>query len=363
MTDAKSTRSKYVISRKSSKLGPILPAKLEQIVEQRRELWKEQRSESRGVRQKGILIERGIRKCSSDRNLKLRAGEFIGDCQLNSNRRREELVQQTRDEFSDELRLDAKYASLKGILMEKGIRTHSDKLPKAYSIEKNEDIFRNVVSPVIEELREQYVQQLSSNIKPAYLKERVLEKGFIEVCEIEGRNMETTEDFSIDMAKIINDINQFTANLESNAHCIDWQEFRLNLLKIHGYYMNNMQKKDPQNVTQSNDGEDDEEIDIDLAQVELNIENVMEPLNTLITRSKTLGNHIEGVQHKINSLDLKVEEFYRKYNQTLLNREKAFNDMMTLQSMREKIGQRLSQVEMEIHASHTQLLQRGVQNK
>ncbi|KAL7732171.1 hypothetical protein ACLKA6_010295 [Drosophila palustris] len=181
MTDVKSTRSKYVISRKSSKLGPILPAKLEQIVEQRRELWKEQRSESREVRQKGILIERGIRKCSSDRNLKLRAGEFIGDCQLNSNRRREELVQQTRDEFSNELRLDAKYASLKGILMEKGIRTYSDKLPKAYSIEKNEDIFKNVVSPVIEELREQYVQQLSSNIKPAYLKERVLEKGFIEL--------------------------------------------------------------------------------------------------------------------------------------------------------------------------------------
>lgn len=223
--------------------------------------------------------------------------------------------------------------------------------------EMNEDIDKEELPSaeyLIDKLRKEHIQQFSSDSKPVYLRNIKFGKGF--------KHPETSEESPIDMAKIINDINQFTANLEKNSSSIDWQQFRVNLLKIHRYYMKILQSMKPQNINFIDDQEN-AGVGIDLTQFELDIDNVMEPLNTLIIRSKTLSNQIEGVEYKINNLDSIAEEFYAKYNQTLFNREKAFNDMMTLQSMREKIGKRLSEIEMEMHASRIQLLQRGVQNK
>jgi len=42
----------------------------------------------------------------------LKAGEIIGDCQLNTNGKREELLEQVKDDFAEEI------APIKGILMQ-----------------------------------------------------------------------------------------------------------------------------------------------------------------------------------------------------------------------------------------------------
>lgn len=326
--DAKPKRSESVISQ--------IPPSLKVIIEQYREQVKDQSSEFKQVRQKGIFVETVIKRCSSDRNLKV--GEEIGDFQPNTVRRREDSVQDTRCEIVKEPRV-------KGL--KKEIRTYSDK-PQIKPNVKNTDIFRKDAS-----LSGNLVEQ----IKPAYVKEALLEQGLKEAWVNEEKDPETSEESPIDLGNIVTDINQFTASLENNIHNNDWHKLRTNLQKIHRYYMDNLQGSDPQKQTQLIDigNQDNVKVDINIEQVQLDIDNMMNPFNTIINRSKTLNSHTEN--------DLKVKEFYKKYNQTLLNRKKAFNDMKALQSMSARIEQRLTQIEMEIHASRRQLLQRGVQNK
>ncbi|XP_062133341.1 uncharacterized protein LOC133843705 isoform X2 [Drosophila sulfurigaster albostrigata] len=87
------------------------------VIEQcREEEPMEQISSSKKVQQKGILSERGIRKCTSCHKPKM--SEVIGDSQQNICRKREELVLQTINEFAEQLRLDPNYAETKGLLIE-----------------------------------------------------------------------------------------------------------------------------------------------------------------------------------------------------------------------------------------------------
>ncbi|XP_060658608.1 uncharacterized protein LOC132793032 isoform X1 [Drosophila nasuta] len=303
---------------------------IEYIEQCREEEPMEQISSSKKVQQKGILSERGIRKSTSYHKPKMT--EVIGDSQQNICRRREELVLQTINEFAEQLRLDPNYAQTKGLLIEKGIRKYTenqgafikrDYMPPEKMVEHSVENFANQSSPI-------YRSPDINNLR--------IEKGL----KLSWENKKNTlENGSFDMPKILSYIQQFNKSLDNNSGNINWTDFRKNLLKIHRYYM-----KQHSFICS------DEEYAVD---------DVGEnPLNKFGQDSKTLK---KNETCKINSLDLKMQEFYIKYNRTLINREKTFKEMMTLQSMHKQIGQRLSQIEMEIHASRSQLLKRGVHNK
>ncbi|KAH8416931.1 hypothetical protein KR222_006887 [Zaprionus bogoriensis] len=302
----------------------------ERLQQSRDEMTAEQSSGPRRVLQKGILIETGIRQFINY------PGELIGDSMLN--RRVEELVQQTRDEFAEHLILDAKYARSKGILMQKGILRSLDKTGDYHT-----------------KGAEAYVLQMCEHVNSAHLKEVLKEKGMLESWVKERQALQPKPANPPNMSQIIKDINRFTSQMETDHQCINWQEFRGNLLKVHDYYVNNRQDQSSNNDNHPTALETE-----DLDQVDQDYETIMEPLSTLVKHSKRLTNDIEGMERKISRLDDKLEEFYSRYNQTLIDREKAFKDMMALQSMRERIGRRLTHMELEIHATRSQISQQGV---
>lgn len=195
---------------------------------------------------------------------------------------------------------------------------------------------------------EEYVQQLSVSVEPAHLREVLMEKGLLESWMKEQRG------FDPNVPRIIEKINQFSTRMETIHHKINWQEFRQNLLKVNEYYVNNILRND----------EDDESKPVvmvdNVNRAEIDIEAVMSTLNNLIIQSKRLTSNIRCVEQKITTLDYKIEDFYKKYNQTLLDREKAFKDVIAMQTMREQIERKLACMESKIHASRLQMRQQGV---
>lgn len=199
-------------------------------------------------------------------------------------------------------------------------------------------------------LSEEYVHQICVSVEPAHLKEVLVEKGMLESWVKEHRGL---------MPHIIKEINQLSARMEIIQDKIDWKEFHRNLLKVHEYYVNNIPEKE--NVA---DLKSTAIVD-DVCRAGLDIETVMGTLNNLIVQSKRLTNNIECVEHKITTLDHKIEQFYIKYNKTLLEREKAFQDMIALQTMRTDIDRKLMRMEAEIHAARSQVRssRQGVYNR
>lgn len=173
-----------------------------------------------------------------------------------------------------------------------------------------------------------------------------MEKGLLESWVKERRGIDSN------VPEIIEKINQFSTRMESIQHKINWQEFRQNLLKVNEYYVNNI----------LHSVEDDEPIKpivmVDnVNRAEMDIETVINTLNNLIIQSKRLTNNIRCVEQKVSSLDYKIEDFYKKYNQTLLNREKAFRDVIAMQTLREQIERKLTRMESKIQASRAQMRQ------
>ncbi|XP_002008338.3 uncharacterized protein LOC6582643 [Drosophila mojavensis] len=303
-------------------LQQISMSKYGQLVQQsREELLVEQSSGSKPVQHKGILVEKGIMECSNNY-------ELIGDCGSTGNA--EEMVHQTRDEFVEQLCSDPKYAHVKGVLIEKGI------------LEDSSD-------PDVDQ--DGYVET-SSDLGS-------LEKELEEYCR-------TTPKRPVDMPTSIEDmmsyINEFTEGLNTNSNVKDWDKFRGCIREVHDFHMN--KKAEHENVEENTDEQTHNnglDLKKDLTQVELDIVKMMQPLNELIQRSQKLTNSIECIENKISRLDLKVDSFYIRYNENLQKREQSFEEMMALQRLRERIGERLTKIETEIHTSKTLLLQGRVQ--
>lgn len=196
---------------------------------------------------------------------------------------------------------------------------------------------------------EEYVQQMSVIVEPAHLREVLMEKGLMESWVKEQRG------FDPNVPQIIEKINRFSTRMETIHHKINWQEFRQNLLKVNEYYVNNILRSD----------EDDEAskpvVMVDnVNSAQMDIETVMSTLNNLIIQSKRLTSNIRSVEQKVTTLDYKIDDFYKKYNQTLVDREKAFKDVIAMQKMREQIERKLAGMETKIHASRVQIRQQGV---
>ncbi|XP_064545865.1 uncharacterized protein LOC135433640 [Drosophila montana] len=328
----------------------------EEFVKQSRdELCVEQSSGATEVQHMGILIEQGIAEYSHSQE---RSAELIGDCG-------KETVQQTRDELVEILSLDSSYAQVKGILIEKGIMQESSS-----DAEQTVDYFTEEEAQEVKTIEissdDEFIRLLSSDIKTSLAEEMYLENELEEYILRKLKPQKEVPDEIADMNKFIK---EFTLRIDSHPGMKEWEKFNSCIEKVHQYYMSldyQMFDKDDNGV-QGNLDKQTEHKDLEicqgLTQVEADIEKMMEPLNELILRSEKLTHSIEGIEKKITKLDTKVDSFNIKYNDTLANREKSYEDMMALQSMRERIGQRLTRIETEIHTSKTRLLQGHTEKK
>lgn len=208
---------------------------------------------------------------------------------------------------------------------------------------------------------EEYVQQMSLSVEPSHMKEVLIEKGLLESWAKEHHGLVH------EVPHIVQEINKFSTRVETLQDKIDWKEFHRNLLKVHDYYVNNIYEEKEEDKHEDKEKDDavrnSVQIVDDVYRAELDIETVMSTLNNLIVQSKRLTNNIQCVDHKITSLDHKIEQFYRKYNQTLIEREKAFQDMIALHTLRSEIERKLLRMETEIHASRVQIHQQGVRDR
>ncbi|KRF84671.1 kinesin-like protein KIF20B isoform X2 [Drosophila virilis] len=321
----------------------------EEFVRQSRdELCIEQSSGATEVQHRGILIEQGIAEYSHSED---RSAELIGDCG-------KETVEQARDELVEILSLDSSYAQ-KGIMQE----SSSD-------AEQNVEYFAEEEAKEVKTIEissdEEFIRLLRSDVKTSLAEEICLEN---ELEEYILKKLKPQKEIPDEIAAMNKFIKEFTLRIDSHPGMKEWEKFNSCIEKVHQYYMSldyPMFTQDDNGV-QANLDKQAEHKDLDvsqgLTQVEADIEKMMEPLNELILRSEKLTHSIEGIEKKITKLDTKVDNFNIKYNDTLANREKSYEDMMALQSMRERIGQRLTRIETEIHTSKTRLLQGHTENK
>ncbi|EDW70013.1 kinesin-like protein KIF20B isoform X1 [Drosophila virilis] len=328
----------------------------EEFVRQSRdELCIEQSSGATEVQHRGILIEQGIAEYSHSED---RSAELIGDCG-------KETVEQARDELVEILSLDSSYAQVKGILIEKGIMQESSS-----DAEQNVEYFAEEEAKEVKTIEissdEEFIRLLRSDVKTSLAEEICLEN---ELEEYILKKLKPQKEIPDEIAAMNKFIKEFTLRIDSHPGMKEWEKFNSCIEKVHQYYMSldyPMFTQDDNGV-QANLDKQAEHKDLDvsqgLTQVEADIEKMMEPLNELILRSEKLTHSIEGIEKKITKLDTKVDNFNIKYNDTLANREKSYEDMMALQSMRERIGQRLTRIETEIHTSKTRLLQGHTENK
>ncbi|XP_017013640.2 uncharacterized protein [Drosophila takahashii] len=233
-----------------------------------------------------------------------------------------EIVREMRNEFMDKLTSKAK--SFKEILIKKGM------------MEPKED------SPVHHDHK--------SDVKDKAMTEN--EPTAPEVTKIADAPDKTTIRQDVahrndEITQLISEINQFTSGMERDPDSADWAHFRANLLKVHKYYVGDdgPEKKDPACAVHMRSA----------AQTA----DISGPLNDLRNRANYLGKNIRGLECKMLTLDHSFDVFCDKFNRSLITKERVERDMVVLAMMRDGIGRRLSQMEVEFRKAKEHLLNRG----
>ncbi|XP_070141899.1 uncharacterized protein [Drosophila kikkawai] len=139
-----------------------------------------------------------------------------------------------------------------------------------------------------------------------------------------------------DIVQLINDINQFTSEVERDPDGADWSQFRANLLKIHRHYV-----QSPATIAPYQIGVSSSDISV--------------PLDDLKNQAKYLRRNIQGLESKMLNLDQTFEEFSENCKCSMISKESAEHDMEALSIMRERIGQRLSELEDEFRRARIHL--------
>lgn len=129
-----------------------------------------------------------------------------------------------------------------------------------------------------------------------------------------------------EIIQLISDINQFTSEIERDPDSVNWSQFRANLLKIHRYYV-----RSPESRAHS--------------QNEVPTSDICLPLNDIKSHAKYLRRNIRGPQSKKLTLD----------NHSLTSKEDVERDMVVLSMIRDRISQRLKELEDEFRMAREQL--------
>ncbi|KAH8286613.1 hypothetical protein KR054_012519, partial [Drosophila jambulina] len=220
------------------------------------------------------------------------------------------------------------------------------------------------IADIVNEMRNEFVGKLSSNVKGLrriLIKVRSIEKDpdsldlnsqlaakivaevELEVPKFLNDKESPEEGLSIedgkrddDIIQLISDINQFSCDVERDPDSVDWSHFRANLLKIHRHYVRKPATKA-------------------LYQIGVSSSNISVPVDDLKSEAKYLRRKVRGLESKILNLDQTLDEFSENFKRSLASNECLHHEMMALSIMRDRIGQRLSELEDEFRRARRQL--------
>ncbi|XP_016974953.1 uncharacterized protein LOC108041536 isoform X2 [Drosophila rhopaloa] len=236
---------------------------------------------------------------------------------------------------------------------------------------------RGGIAEIVKEMRNEFMVKLSSKAKS--FKEILIKRGMMEQeedapvhkhetqLEDEARTEDESErptftysagkeareapseevNRSDEITQLTNEINQFTSGMDGDSDSADWVHFRANLLKIHKYYVSvrEPEKNEPACAA-------------DIHSV-VQAASMSEPLQDIRSRAKSLRRNIRGLECKMLTLDHSFEDFCDKFNRSLISKERVERDMVVLAMMRDGIGRRLSQMEVEFRRAREDLFSRG----
>ncbi|KAH8245719.1 hypothetical protein KR032_006494, partial [Drosophila birchii] len=226
---------------------------------------------------------------------------------------------------------------------------------------------RGRIAEIVNEMRNEFIGKLSSNVKG--LKKNLIKVGTSTISsdpdgvdhrnELVPKNLSkvelevpkfmtdkkslkeelSTEDGNRDdddIILLISEINEFTSEVERDPDNVDWSRFRANLLKIHRHYV---QSPGTRAHYQS----------------EVPSSDIRLPVDDLKSQAKYLRRKVQGLESKILSLDQTLEVFSENFSRSLVSKSSVDHEMMAISIMRNRISQRLSELENEFHRARKQL--------
>lgn len=159
---------------------------------------------------------------------------------------------------------------------------------------------------------------------------------------------ETFNEFSInrenEMMQWINEINLFSSGMESDPDNVNWGLFRANLLKMHKHYVTHEPKsfgafREPQS---------------ELPSIGLAVD-FGGSLKDLDCRAEYIKSNIQGLECKMLTLDHCFERFCDKLSRSSIAKGRVDRDLKILAMLRERIDQRLCQMEIDFCKTKKQL--------
>ncbi|EDV52796.1 uncharacterized protein LOC6544171 [Drosophila erecta] len=296
-----------------------------------------------------------------------------------------ETIRPSGYELADPSELSADEIHL-GLLVEKGlIDIHSlddpsnEDLTEDYPSLLSRSADRGGIADIVREMRNEFMNKLTSKAKS--FKDVLIKRGLMDPEDenpvlqnhAASENKGETEDNSQtpgrensggqpkkpapgegdvnrngEIAQIINEINQFTSGMESDPNTADWASFRVNLLKIHKYYVNEPKEKDQERPISK------------FGTVKISESSyINEPLEDLSSRAKYLRKNIRGLECRMLTLDHSVDDFSDKLSRSSVTKEQVQREMKAIALVRDDIGRRLSQMEVEFRRAKEQLFERG----
>ncbi|XP_039488702.1 uncharacterized protein LOC120450026 [Drosophila santomea] len=234
---------------------------------------------------------------------------------------------------------------------------------------------RGGIAEIVKEMRNEFMNKLTSKAKS--FKEILIKRGLMEPngenpilqnkekteneSQILGRKKnagkskrtslgEGDDNRNGEIAQLINEINQFTSGIDNDPNTADWSHFRESLLKIHKYYVsvNEPEEKDHERPISKIDA---------VKFSEPSYTN--EPLEHLSSRAKYIRKNIRGLECKMLTLDHSIDDFSDKFNRSLKTKEQVEREMVAIALERDKIGRRLSHMEVEFRKAKEKIFQRG----
>lgn len=153
-----------------------------------------------------------------------------------------------------------------------------------------------------------------------------------------------------ELALLINEINQFTSGMEQDPDTADWARFRANLLKIHKYYVS---VNEPEGKGQERPNSQIGAVSV------LEPSDISGPKEDLSSRAQYLRKNLRGLECKMLTLDHSVDIFSDKFHRSLVTKEHVEREMVSIALVRDKIGRRLNQMEVEFRRAKEDLFDRG----
>ncbi|XP_017084247.1 uncharacterized protein LOC108116739 isoform X2 [Drosophila eugracilis] len=291
----------------------------------------------------------------------------------------QETITPPGDEVDNQIELSPDAIHL-GLLVEKGLieydsldmPTDEDEVDD-YSELLSRSTDRGGIAEIVKEMRNEFMVKLSSKAKSvkeiliqptedsadqifeSELKDKVT-KDDPEESEFMDHSVNDEEtnlqlevvDRNDEISGLISKINQFTSGMEKDPDSVDWGQFRANLLKVHRYYVST--------------GDQEKHILPGLADIYSAPESadISKPLKDISSRARYLRGTIRGLECKMLNLDNSFDVFCDQFDRSSISNKRVDRDVVVLSMMRDGIGLRLSQLEVEFRSAKEQLFNRGL---